>query len=147
MKDPALDIRTAYYNALTGKILLGGVALPVYDTRVPQDSKAANYIVLSSQNMTSVLGTKSDFVTDNAILIEIVTKFPGTSGGGFKTVDQLSNQVCQIINPSDKTKRISFGTDFQNIFCEIIGINQLHESGTEEVFRKFIRALNKVHQR
>lgn len=148
MKDPALAIRTAYFNALSGNVTVAGYTFPVYDTREPNDTKSQGYIVLTEQNLSTTMGTKADFLTDNAILIEVVTLSSGVLAGGFRTADLAATEILKIVNPSDKNDRIDFGTEFQNVFPEIISINNLREAtDTQEIFRKLIRVRNVVHQR
>jgi hypothetical protein len=139
MKDTGLAVRTAYYQALEGNVELNGVTVPVYDG-APSDAEFP-YILLSTQDSLEGLGCKASIATDDAILLDIVTGFPGNTGGK-KQSDLIANEILQIVHPT-----ITLSDGFQSVSNKLESSITLEEqNGDRKIFRRLLRFRTTIYQ-
>lgn len=139
MKDTGLAVRTAYYQALEGNVEIEGITVPVYDG-VPSDAEFP-YILLSTQDSIGGRELKDDdcFNTDESILLDIVTGFPGNTGGK-KQSDLIANEILQIVHPKITIDSKEVRTTF------ISGITLEEQNGAQKIFRRLLRFRNNIFQ-
>lgn len=138
MKDSGLVVRTAYYEALNGNVLVNSVPVPVYDD-VPNDADYP-YIKLSDQTSNEVVLTRSCFNVDATILIDIVTGFK--QGGGKKQSDIIAGQILELVHPT-----ITLTGDFQSVSSTLEASNTIEEkTDSHKIYRRLLRFRNFIHQ-
>ena len=89
---PVEDIKKAYYAALNGNISYAGVNIPVYS--IAPKSTDPPYIILGTTSLIEV-GTKSDFLYDVTLFIEVVTTDQSKA-----EMLSITNQILTILKPT-----------------------------------------------
>lgn len=144
MKNSGTALRKAYYQKLHGAIMVRGEAVPVVAddrmlTRKP-------YIFLGPQSATDI-STKQSWADDRSITIDICTGSSEGIGGPSESED-IANQVCELIAPSDYANWPDVGPDFQITTLQKVNeIDRVEKDDTETIYRKIITFRHQVHER
>lgn len=144
-------LRGAYATLLAG-VNIGGVIIPSFDERVNGPTATIMYgstpvecyIILRDQTETDI-SPKCNFETENAIQVDINTKFPKGTGGKYLS-EQISNQVKQLIYPSPNIE-LPMGSDFQCYGTRLNMSKGLIEYDTAtDNYRKILLFIHRVNQ-
>lgn len=156
MLEAAYKLRTAYFNLLSGNVIIGSTAIPIYDEQIPPTGTMAKitvspgniancYILLTNQTETDI-SPKCNFQQECSITIDIVTKFPKGYGGKLLS-EQISNQIQQLVLPDIKGQNIDVSPEFNCYYVnkEISrGISEFNLDST--VYRKILVFLNRLEE-
>jgi|ERR1044072_2215975 hypothetical protein len=140
MKDPSYTIRNAYYTLLNGQLTSEGNNVPVYDEHAPAEAPAV-YVLLGAQT-TFQRGSRTGFITNCSIIVNVVTRFPAAEQGNKKQADDIANQITQIINP-DPVTQIDLSPDFFCIATNVEGSNS--SSSHDQVYKYNEKAVRFSH--
>lgn len=139
MKNPFKYLIPAYYQALSGSIVLGSSIIQVYDGMAAPDADQS-YIMIGERTSSQIDG-KCGFSSECFVLIDIVIK---GSNYSYQTADDVAEQVLQRINsnlnptPSSSFKVITTSVQSMN------NLNALNDA--DSAFRTLIRFRNLVSQ-
>lgn len=89
---PVEDIKKAYYTALNGNVTYSGNTIPVYS--IAPKSSDPPYIILGTTSLIES-GTKSDFLYDVTLFIEVVTTDQSKA-----EMLSITNQILTLIKPN-----------------------------------------------
>tara|TARA_Y100001937_G_C7113160_1_gene328795 strand:+ start:328 stop:756 length:429 start_codon:yes stop_codon:yes gene_type:complete len=93
MKIPSKLLQQAYYSTLNGNVSYGGSNVPVFDVVPPTQDYP--YIQLVNTTISSQ-GTKSSFMTEAIVDVDVVTGFEGAFGGKSQAFD-IGDTVTGLI--------------------------------------------------
>tara|TARA_R110000822_G_scaffold193752_2_gene332156 strand:+ start:69 stop:503 length:435 start_codon:yes stop_codon:yes gene_type:complete len=133
---PDKYVREAVYNRLSN-LVVDGIDIPTYDSRVSGNVIPQHYILLSTQTNQVNKMTKCEDTWESSILIDIVTTYDGSGNAGSRLLaDNILNNVRSYTNnltllPSSGLVVQKQTQDFPN---DIVTITD-----NENVFRKLMR--------
>ena len=133
---PDKYVREAVYNRLSN-LVVDGIDIPTYDSRVSGNVIPQHYILLSTQTNQVNKMTKCEDTWESSILIDIVTTYDGIGNTGSRILaDNILNNVRSYTNnltllPSSGLVVQKQTQDFPN---DIVTITD-----NENVFRKLMR--------
>ena len=141
MRDPRNQLKQGYIALITGKVLLNGVVVPIYDTVVP-DSAQAPYIIYSTVNIgPSRNVNSSNYGFTVAVLIDVVTAYFGGFGGTMDVLN-LSDQIKNLVLPGKPRdiKPLSLLPNFKLIVTTVLSDTEMNSGNeTKKVVRNLIR--------
>ena len=146
MKDPALTIRTAYYNALNNIVQFNSAPVPFY-TQVPSGSAFPYMYVSDFTSVEDVIADKNVFCLDCTMTVVCCMKYPGNSGG-FADVDGISAQVIEIIRgDTTQSTPLPFLPDWQHVICCLAGGNEMKTEVTDGIiFSRILKFRHRIYQ-
>jgi len=109
LKDISYSLRVAYIAKLKPLLKYNNVAVPIYDSFVP--NTAPDYFVVIKDQNEADDSLKCGFNTDVHVTTEVVTRFPPGSGSS-SIRDNISSQLNSLICSTDPTKRLNLKPDF-----------------------------------
>lgn len=116
MLDPSLDIRTAFYTAITAALSTDFVAVQVFDN-ILLATDVTPRVILHTQTYSEGL-TKDSFGGEASIDVDIIDAYPiGT--GGSKRLDQIANTILQSLTPTKGSLTIDLGDNFKVAWFKI----------------------------
>ena len=118
MKDPGLEIRTAYWNLLDG-LTVGAITVPAFDY-MATFPEAVPYIILG-ETLNIAQNTKDTFGTECTVDILIYTAYNGDFGGR-KLADQIANAVLAVAIPTPGMPGITT-TSFNVTSAKLLGVS------------------------
>ena len=133
---PDKYVREAVFNRLSN-LVVDGIDIPTYDSRVSGNVIPQHYILLSTQTNQVNKMTKCEDTWESSILIDIVTTYDGSGNAGSRLLaDNILNNVRSYTNnltllPSSGLVVQKQTQDFPN---DIVTITD-----NENVFRKLMR--------
>jgi|TARA_R110000823_G_scaffold295823_1_gene415811 hypothetical protein len=133
---PDKYVREAVSNRLSN-LVVDGIDIPTYDSRVSGNVIPQHYILLSTQTNQVNKMTKCEDTWESSILIDIVTTYDGSGNAGSRLLaDNILNNVRSYTNnltllPSSGLVVQKQTQDFPN---DIVTITD-----NENVFRKLMR--------
>lgn len=134
LKDTTYPLRVALRAKLNNVVKYNNVAVPFYDSLVP-DAAPDNFVVIKDQNEADS-SLKCGFHTDVHVTLDIVTRFPvGTGSGTIR--DAISTSINTLLCSTDSSKRINLKPDF-NVYTTVRTLSRNIEEveKTSNVFRK-----------
>lgn len=134
LKDISYVLRVAYMNKLKPVLKYNGVAVPVYDSIVPNTAPDI-FVVLRDQNEADA-SAKCGFKSDVHVTTEVVTRFtPGNGSGSIR--DNITGQINRALCSTDHTKRLSLLPDFKVLNTVRTMSRGIEENAsTGNIFRK-----------
>ena len=131
----------AYFKALNGKILLNGLAVPVYRSFVDIQKSYTYYILI--QNPSSV-GAESKCDTDQDASIQIVIYCRGAKIS-TANLRLMAAQVYDLVYPKDRSFRLPVD-GYQNINNQLVSDNVTSEMDTTATVQILERIIIFKHQ-
>ncbi|QJB39729.1 hypothetical protein HF324_18445 [Chitinophaga oryzae] len=148
MTDPSFTIRDMYGRLLDGAVLHKGQPVGVFDGFAPKDTPTP-YIILGNQTFVPRDGGASRcfVMSDCAIVVIVVTSFPGAEQGNKKYMDDISSQVMSIMMPAPGAV-ISFESPaFINMQTKLAGTTTTNsQDATRKHHEKAIRFTHLVKE-
>lgn len=134
LKDTTYPLRVALRTKLNNVVKYNGVAIPFYDSIVP-DAAPDYFVVIKDQNEADS-SLKCGFHTDVHVTLDIVTRFQVGAGSGAIR-DAISSNINTLLCSTDSAKRISLKPDF-NLYTTVrtLSRNIEEQDKTRNVFRK-----------
>lgn len=123
MIEPSRYIRKAFYDSLKNNVIFKGKAVPVYDV-FSDEYEGANQIILSNQS-TSDVSDKCNFVWDCSLVIDVVTRTTGA--GNRSTADFISEQVTNVLQPQRRFINLLIDGQFTISNLELSSMRYLTE--------------------
>lgn len=136
-------IRKGYFQRLNGAVLINSQAVKIYDGMAPNNA-AYPYIILSTQTAvdTSVKRCQGQEAT---MLVDVINGYTGDVER--ETIDDISNQIFQLINPVDASGFIDAGPDLQVISTRLISDTTMEmQNDVYKVLRRLIRFTHRVQE-
>ena len=65
-------VRKSIIDAVSGNISLNGIDIPIYDTRVTEDSEPQYYILMTTQNNNTLPDNKCEDSYLSSILLDVI---------------------------------------------------------------------------
>jgi len=143
MNDPGEALRKGYYTALNGNITVNSANVPVYD-RVPNNI-GYPFIKLSTQTTTDI-SDKTAFMTNNTIVIDIVTGYDGNDGGKADS-DDIANQVLGLIRTRSSGYIDLTADGFNIVTTTLDSSNTIEENkDTHYIYRRVLTFRHIIHE-
>ncbi|MEK6479607.1 hypothetical protein WJR50_18830 [Catalinimonas sp. 4WD22] len=141
-KDPKLALRKAYYSAINYSINWEGMPIKPY-SKVPEELDI--YIKFAGQTNNTLSSTKTSYLSNSTITLDIVTKFhPST--GSFDIADIIANQLFAAV--LEKGKPLTMDDPFYIITSNLEFDETLKEedSDTDIIYRRILRFQHLINQ-
>lgn len=137
-KNALYQIKTAWYQALTGQI-----SVPVYKDAVPL-TESGNYVYIRAEGSTDRELNNSIFLRSAVIVVDIFTKFATIAQS--KTAYDIAQEIDDIIMISPNSYGLSLA-DFQITQLTVQSETELYEDdGSEKTFRVIKRYEHFINQ-
>lgn len=130
--NPNKHIRKAIYTAINNMVV-NGLTIPCYDTRVKPNETPNFYVLMTSQNKSRLSVNKCEDFWEADILLDIVTIYPAFGGAGSRLlVDDIEDKI------RDLTKNLTI-ENFKVIFHDVdqTGLDNIND--TMIVYRNLYR--------
>ncbi len=111
MKDTKKILRHAIFAALDGAVIYDGNAVPVVDEKLRNNAPATLYIILGTQQETSIERNSSTWIKQSSIDIEVIER-TGTEVSK-DAVNDVGELITEILLPTINTIGIAVPTGFQ----------------------------------
>lgn len=134
LKDTTYPLRVALHTKLNNVVKYNNVAVPFYDSIVP-DAAPDYFVVIKDQNEADS-SLKCGFHTDVHLTLDIVTRFQVGAGSGAIR-DAISSSINTLLCSTDPSKRLNLKPDF-NLYTTVrtLSRNIEEQDKTRNVFRK-----------
>ena len=129
-------IRKAIYDAINNMVV-DGVTVPCYDTRVYGNVNPDVYVLITSQTNTEDKATKCGSRWESTLVLDVFTRYSGTSNPGSNL---LSDNIADEIMSRTSAILLDEESNLQIItlnFSEVSNITSITKN--ENIFRKLIR--------
>lgn len=142
-RDPKLPLRKAYYNAINYSINWEGMPVKPY-SKVPKDLDI--YIKFAGQTNNTLSSTKTSYISNCTITLDIVTRFhPAVGSYDVSDIiaDQIFAAVLDLDNPlemDDPYYIITSNLEFDETLEE-------EDSNTDIIYRRIIRFQHLIGRR
>ena len=137
-KNALYQIKTAWYQALTGQI-----SVPVYKDAVPL-TESGNYVYIRAEGSTDRELNNSIFLRSAVIVVDIFTKFATIAQS--KTAYDIAQEIDDIIMTSPNSYGLTLA-DFQITQLTVQSETELYEDdGSEKTFRVIKRYEHFINQ-
>ena len=130
-------VRKSIYDAVSGNISLNGIDIPIYDTRVTEDSEPQYYILMTTQNNNTLPDNKCEDSYLSSILLDVICRYDGAGNYGSRLdADDIMEQLRALTynltldvwsNLSIVWQRQDFPNDINTV------------TDNEQVYRKLMR--------
>lgn len=111
MKDVALPLRRAYYQALKDQVTINGAIVPVVDAKMEVEKTEQDIVIYVSNQNDQERNTKCSFITNSEISLDIVHRMK--SAGTKRIVDLICDQILTTLFPDKRSHNLSMETGFQ----------------------------------
>lgn len=134
-KDPKLALRKAYYNAINYTIDWQGADVKIY-TKVPKDLDI--YLKFAGQTNDTLSSTKTSFISNCTITIDIVTKFH-PSAGSYDILDKIGDQLFEAVLDLDNPLKMDEPFYIITSKLEFDETIEEEDSDTDIIYRRILR--------
>lgn len=142
MIDYTAPVRTAYFQALDGNVVIGTKDVAIYDKQAPNDALYP-YIVLSTQTGVGQY-TKNNHGQEVTMLIDIVNG----KIGAVDTLDvnDIANQIYTIIHDNNNTMFVL--PDGLTVLSTrlLLDTTDTNQNGAYKISRRLIRFGHTIHE-
>lgn len=137
MNKPLPDkwVRKAIKTALTG-MTVDGVEIPCFGSRVPTNSNANHFVLITTQTNSVNKYTKCGYAYDSNVDLQIITSYYGSGNKIKKTfADDILDKVRELTNDLtlDVNSGLTIHRQTQDFPVDISTITP-----TENIYRKFM---------
>ena len=144
MKDATKFIRAKIITALDGNVSYGGSNVPVYN-RVPSDATFP-YIRVYSVSTSQINDNITAYNTEVITRLEVITRFPGDSGGDLQMND-IMNDIMELLI-SKTSSAFDLSSDNFKVYSttnEVVSYVQ-EDTVDHTYFRAILELGNKIEQ-
>jgi hypothetical protein len=144
MKDATKFIRAKIITALNGNISYSGSNVPVYN-RVPSDATFP-YIRVYSVSTSQINDNITAYNTEVITRLEVITRFPGDSGGDLQMNDIMNDIMELLISKTSSAFDLS-SDNFKVYSTTNEGVSYVQEDTVDHTyFRAILELGNKIEQ-
>ena len=144
MKDATKFIRAKIITALNGNVSYGGSNVPVYN-RVPSDATFP-YIRVYSVSTSQINDNITAYNTEVITRLEVITRFPGDSGGDLQMNDIMNDIMELLISKTSSAFDLS-SDNFKVYSTTNEGVSYVQEDTVDHTyFRAILELGNKIEQ-
>lgn len=144
MKDATKFIRAKIITALDGNVSYGGSNVPVYN-RVPSDATFP-YIRVYSVSTSQINDNITAYNTEVITRLEVITRFPGDSGGDLQMNDIMNDIMELLISKTSSAFDLS-SDNFKVYSTTNEGVSYVQEDTVDHTyFRAILELGNKIEQ-
>ena len=144
MKDATKFIRAKIITALNGNVSYGGSNMPVYN-RVPSDATFP-YIRVYSVSRSQINDNITAYNTEVITRLEVITRFPGDSGGDLQMNDIMNDIMELLITKTSSAFDLS-SDNFKVYSTTNEGVSYVQEDTVDHTyFRAILELGNKIEQ-
>ena len=144
MKDATKFIRAKIITALNGNVSYGGSNVPVYN-RVPSDATFP-YIRVYSVSTSQINDNITAYNTEVITRLEVITRFPGDSGGDLQMNDIMNDIMELLISKTSSSFDLS-SDNFKVYSTTNEGVSYVQEDTVDHTyFRAILELGNKIEQ-
>ena len=144
MKDATKFIRAKIITALDGNVSYGGSNVPVYN-RVPSDATFP-YIRVYSVSTSQINDNITAYNTEVITRLEVITRFPGDSGGDLQMNDIMNDIMELLISKTSSAFDLS-SDNFKVYSTTNEGVSSVQEDTVDHTyFRAILELGNKIEQ-
>lgn len=144
MKDATKFIRAKIITALNGNVSYSGSNVPVYN-RVPSDATFP-YIRVYSVSTSQINDNITAYNTEVITRLEVITRFPGDSGGDLQMNDIMNDIMELLISKTSSAFDLS-SDNFKVYSTTNEGVSYVQEDTVDHTyFRAILELGNKIEQ-
>lgn len=144
MKDATKFIRAKIITALNGNVSYSGSNVPVYN-RVPSDATFP-YIRVYSVSTSQINDNITAYNTEVITRLEVITRFPGDSGGDLQMNDIMNDIMELLISKTSSAFDLS-SDNFKVYSTTNEGVSYIQEDTVDHTyFRAILELGNKIEQ-
>lgn len=145
MKNPGHQLKTAWYNKLSGNLTINSAQVKVF--REDADAAPGNYYVVLRMESSTNESTADAHLTRPILITHIVTKFSGATGIKDDIVESIDDQIKVLVIPTANIDGLSDPSGFQILNVSPQSESYLTEDdGQYKYYQKIIRWEHQIVQ-